>query len=76
MVWNFKREEGNLVELEKQMFGKEKFAGPGRDRGDTERNFNRQTLLGLSLSTHLGRAVVYGEAPFLEQVHCLHSRDS
>ena len=58
------------------MFGKEKFAGPGRDRGDTERNFNRQTLLGLSLSAHLGRAIVYGETPFLEQVRYLHSSGS
>ena len=40
------------MEMEKQMFDKQMFAGPCRDNG-TQRNFNKQTLLGFSLSTHL-----------------------
>lgn len=60
--------------MEKQMFGKLLFAGPAEteDRG-TERDFNKQAVLGSSLSTQLLHTrLSMAMVPFLEQVLCLH----
>lgn len=42
--------------MEKQIFGKQIYAGLGKDDG-TERIVNRQTLLGPSLSTYLVQTI-------------------
>ena len=55
------------VKKKKQIFDKYMFTGSCSDHGTTEWNFNKQTLLGSSLSTQpVHTIVIFGDAPFLE----------
>ena len=56
------------MEMEKQMFHKQKFAGPCWRQGDTERNFSKQKLLSSSLSTHLVHTVVMNDDGSLPRI--------
>lgn len=53
-----KEEKAVHLKMEKQAFGKQMFAGPHRDNG-TQRDFNKQTLPGSSLSIHLVHTMVH-----------------
>lgn len=53
-----KEEKAVHLKMEKQAFGKQMFAGPHRDNG-TQRDFNKQTLPGSSLSLHLVHTMVH-----------------
>ena len=44
--------------MEKQIFGKQIYAGLGKDNGTERGIFNRQTLLGPSLSTYLVQTIL------------------
>ena len=78
--WDFNGKESNLQEDEKkQTFGKKLFAGPYRNNRAEGRNFNKQTLLGSSLSTTPSfyyTVVSVVMVPFLEQVLYLNSLGS
>ena len=56
--WWFGISKAIYTEVEKQLFGKQMFAGPHRDNG-TQRDFNKQTLPGSSLSIHLVHSMVH-----------------
>ena len=44
--------------MEKQVFGEQIYAGLGKDNGTERESFNRQTLLGPSLSTYLVQTIL------------------
>lgn len=46
------------LKMEKQVFGKQMFAGPHRDNG-AQRDTHKQTLPGSSLSIHLAHTIVH-----------------
>ena len=57
------------MKMEKQMFGKQMFAGSCRDNGMQKENFDKQTWPGSSLSVYLVLStVISGDGSFPEHV--------
>ena len=52
------KEKAVHLKMEKQVFGKQMFAGPHRDNG-AQRDTHKQTLPGSSLSIHLAHTIVH-----------------